>query len=220
MWLSSSHTHKAAPGWVWRPDCAISRTSASGASAAGPMRQWATSAPSHRADEPPGPQAPGKQARLVNTDRTVVPGAVVRECDVPVPPCSAFRLVSSLSYLHAWPFAVAKATQVCTRNCTSPVAVEEESHRPRRAIRPLGRYEGDAQTVPLPPTSVHVIVWCAETHLLFTGHSTVDASDTSARRAWSARWAASPKGRRIGSEPRGPYYTPASRICSLASRGV
>ena len=37
-----------------------------------------------------------------------VPGAV-RECDVPVPPCSAFRLLSSLSHSHAWPFAVAKA---------------------------------------------------------------------------------------------------------------
>ena len=44
----------------------------------------------------------------------------------------------------------------------------------------------------------------AETHLLFTGgHSAIDASDTSARRAWSARWSANPKGR-IGTEPRGP----------------
>ena len=37
----------------------------------------------------------------------------------------------------------------------------------------------------------------AETHLLFTGHSAIDASDTSAwaaGRAWSARWPASPKG--------------------------
>ena len=51
----------------------------------------------------------------------IVPGAV-RECNVPVPPCSAFRLFSSLSYSHAWPFAVAKATKVCTRNRTSPIA--------------------------------------------------------------------------------------------------
>ena len=36
-----------------------------------PVSRRATSAPSHRgADEPPGPQAPGKQARLVHTDRT------------------------------------------------------------------------------------------------------------------------------------------------------
>ena len=37
------------------------------ASATGPVSRRATSAPSHRADEPPGPQAPGKQARLVRT---------------------------------------------------------------------------------------------------------------------------------------------------------
>ena len=45
----------------------------------------------------------------------------------------------------------------------------------------------------------------AETHLFFSGHSAIDASDTSARAApgvWSARWPASPKGR-IESEPRG-----------------
>ena len=41
-----------------------------GASATGPVSRRATSAPSHRADEPPGPQAPGKQARLVHMDRT------------------------------------------------------------------------------------------------------------------------------------------------------
>ena len=52
----------------------------------------------------------------------IVPG-VVRECDVlVVPPCSAFRLLSSLSYSHAWPFAVAKATQVglYTQHATAP----------------------------------------------------------------------------------------------------
>ena len=42
----------------------------SGASATGPVSRRATSAPSHRADEPPGPQAPGNQARLDHTDRT------------------------------------------------------------------------------------------------------------------------------------------------------
>ena len=46
------------------------RTPASGASATGPVSRRATSAPSHRAGELPGPwpgpQAPGRQARLVN----------------------------------------------------------------------------------------------------------------------------------------------------------
>ena len=52
----------------------------------GPLCRWVgetagllpTSAPSHRADEPPGPQAPGKQARLVHTDRTGCSGRGAR----------------------------------------------------------------------------------------------------------------------------------------------
>ena len=45
-----------------------------------------------------------------------------------------------------------------------------------------------------------------ETHLLFSGHSSLDdrcERHKRASRAWSARWPASPKGR-IESEPRGP----------------
>ena len=68
----------------------------------------------------------------------IAPGAV-RECDAPVPPYSAFRHPSSLSYWHAWPFAVAKATQAFTRNRTSPVAVEEPPSSRDPATRPLRR---------------------------------------------------------------------------------
>ena len=111
----------------------------------------------------------------------IVPGAV-RECNAPVPPCSAFRLLSSLSYSHAWPFAVAKATQVCTRNRASPIAIEEppSSHDPTtRSLRRSPRH---------PRLFLRRRFWCmsscgAETHLLFSGHSMVDASDTSARAA-------------------------------------
>ena len=35
----------------------------------------------------------------------------MRECDVPVPPCSAFRLLSSLSYSHALPCYIYRAAQ-------------------------------------------------------------------------------------------------------------
>ena len=72
------------------------------------------SALSYRADESPGPQARKRQENKPALSKLIArigPGAV-RECDVPVPPCSAFRLLSSLSYSDAWPFAVAKATQV------------------------------------------------------------------------------------------------------------
>ena len=33
----------------------------------------------------------------------------------------------------------------------------------------------------LPPTSVHVIVWCGDTPVVLRGHSAIDASDTSAQ---------------------------------------
>ena len=62
--------HEGTPGLAWWRDRAVRRKSTSGASATGPVSRRATSAPSHRADEPPGPQAPGKQARLIHTDRT------------------------------------------------------------------------------------------------------------------------------------------------------
>ena len=52
--------HEGTPGLAWWRDRAVRRKPTSGASATGPMSRRATSAPSHRADEPPGPQAPEK----------------------------------------------------------------------------------------------------------------------------------------------------------------
>ena len=109
----------------------------------------------------------------------IVLGAV-RECNVPVPPCSAFLLLSSLSYSHAWPFAVAKTTQVCTRNRTSPVAVEESPSSRDPITRPLRR----SPCHPRLSLRRRCMSSCgAETHQFFSGHSTIDASDTSARAA-------------------------------------
>ena len=62
--------HEGSPGLAWWRDRAIHRKSTPGACTTGPVSQRATSAPSHRADEPPDPQAPGKQARLIRTYRT------------------------------------------------------------------------------------------------------------------------------------------------------
>ena len=104
----------------------------------------------------------------------IAPGAV-RECDVLVPPYSAFRLLSSLSYWHAWP-----ATQVCTRNCTSPVAVEESPSSRDPTTRPLRR----SPRHPRISLRRRCMSSCgAETHPLFSGDSAIDASDTSARAA-------------------------------------
>ena len=93
--------------------------------ATGPVSRRATSALSHRAQT--NRRAHKRQENkpaLSTLIARIVPGAV-RECNIPVPPCSAFRLLSSLSYSHAWPFAVAKATQFFTRNRASPIAIEE-----------------------------------------------------------------------------------------------
>ena len=89
----------------------------------GPLCHWAgeltgrrvTETTSRRARKPqdnkPAPSAP--TARILQ--------GAMRECDVPVPPCSAFPLLSSLSHSRAWSLAVTRrATQVCRRNRNHP----------------------------------------------------------------------------------------------------
>ena len=187
---------------AWWRDHAVRRKSTSGASATVPVSRRATSAP--RVTEPTNRRARKRQENkpsLSTLIARIVPGAV-RECDVPVPPYSAFRLLSSLSYSHAWPFAVAKATQVCTRNRASPIAVEEPPPSRDPTTRPLRRSPRHPRLPP--PTSVHVIVWCGDTPPVVL-RLLDDRCERHKRasRAWSARWPASPKGD-IESEPRGP----------------
>ena len=165
---------------AWWRDRAVRRKSTCEASATEPVSRRATSAPSHRADEPSDPQAPGKQARLVHTDRTNRSGRGVR---MPCSGASVFCLSPPLIALllaHLTISAVAKATQVCTRNRTSPVAVKEPPSSRDPSTRPLRRS-------PRHPW-LSLRRWCmsscgAATHLLFSGDSTADASDTSARAA-------------------------------------
>ena len=131
---------EANPGLARWCDRAVRRKSKSGTSATVPVSRRATSAPSHR--EPTNRRAhkrQGNKPALSTLIARIIPGAV-RECDVPVPPRSAFRLLASLSYSRAsWPFAVAKATQVFTRNRTSPIAVEEQPPSRDPTTRPLRR---------------------------------------------------------------------------------
>ena len=170
--------HEGAPGLAWWRDRAVRRKSTSGASATGPGRvsRRANSAPSNRADEPPAPQAPGNKPALSTLIARIVLGAV-RECDVPVPPCSAFLLLSSLSYSHARPFAVAKATQVCTRNRTSPIAIEES---PSRAIRPLDR-DGGARAIRDSPSDVGACHRVVRRHTCFSSVTRRSMRATQAR---------------------------------------
>ena len=97
--------HEGTPGLAWCRGRVVRRKSTSGGSATGPVSRRATSAPSHdhRADEPPGPQAPGNKLALSSLAPRAFPDAP-RECGVPTPPCSALRLLSSLvarSLTHA-----------------------------------------------------------------------------------------------------------------------
>ena len=64
----------------------------------------------------------------------------------------------------------------------------KEPSRPR-AVGPPDRYERvrAIRDSPSDVAACHRAVRRPETHLLFTGHSVIDASDTSARRAWSER---------------------------------
>ena len=108
---------------------------------------------------------------------------------------------SRRSLNHAWPFAVAKATQVCTRNRTSPVAVEESPSSRDPTTRSLRRSPRH------PWLSLRrrcmSIVWCGDTPVILRSLGDRCERHRRASRAWSARWPASPKGR-IESEPRGP----------------
>ena len=195
--------HEGTPGFAaWWRDRAVRRKSISGASTTGPVSRRATSAPSHRADEPPGPQAPGKQARLVHTDRTdrSARGARMR-CPGASVLCLSPPLVALL--LTRW---------VIRSGQSHPPGLYTQLHQPgggRRATAALARSghsaatEEPAPSVTLPPTSVHVAVWCGDTPVLLRSLGDRCERNKRANRAWSARWPASPKGR-IESEPRGP----------------
>ena len=143
-----------------RADSAVRRKSTSGASATGPVSRRATSAPSHRADEPPGPQAPGKQARLVQTDHTDRFGRGARmRCPGASVLCLSPPLVALL------------LTRLAIRSGQSHPGLYTQPHQhgSGRRATVLARSDHSAATeepapsVALPPTSVHVIVWCEDT---------------------------------------------------------
>ena len=77
----------------------------------------------------------------------------LRECGVPISPCSAFRLFSTPAHSRAWPFATGRATQVCRRKVKAQPAQQRlKSHRPR-AISPSDRY-GQVRAVHGSPSDV------------------------------------------------------------------
>ena len=162
--MSSDQLDKDAAGWVWWSDRALRRNSGSGVSPTGPVSRRAATPPSHRADEPPSARAPGKRgpprphraqgpfqarpANAVSRHRRVLSFASSRR-----PPTH-----------NAWPFAVARATQVCRRNRHQP----ESSRRAiafARSDDPTAADESAPSATP-PPTSLNAIVRCGDTPFL------------------------------------------------------
>ena len=184
--------HEGAPGLAWWRDRAVRRKSTSGASATGPVSRRANSAPSNRADEPPDPQAPGKQARLVHTGRTDHSGRGARMR------CPGASVLCRSPHLNAL-----LLTRLAIRSGQSHPGLYTQPHQPgssRRATA-LARSDHSAATeepapsVTLPPTSVHAIVWCGDTPVLLRSlDDRCERRHKRANRAWSGRWPASPKG--------------------------
>ena len=123
----------------------------------------------------------------------------MRECDAPVLPCSAFRLLSSLSHSRVgnwqWP-EPPSFVDASARSLATPEEPPLSWGRVTQALRRSPRHPWlslERRGLPL----------CgAETHP-FSGHSAIDASDTSASRAEGPRRPASPKDS-IKGEPRDP----------------
>ena len=190
-WFPNHHNPEPTPAWLGFRDRAVRRKSTSGASATGPVSRRATSAPSHRADEPPAPQAPGKQARLVHTARTDRSGRGAR---MRCPGASVLCLSPPLVALLLTRFAIPSGQ--------SHPGFYTQPHQPGSGRRATVLARSDhsiateepAPSVALSPKSVHVIVWCRDTPVVLRSLDDRCERHKRASRAWSARWPASPKG--------------------------
>ena len=107
----------------------------------------------HKENEPTLP-APGPMT---------IPDAP-RECGVPTPPCSVFRLLSSPA--HSQHLAIRSGQSHpglhADATASSPAAVEELANAFARSDDPAASGES-APSVTLPPASLHAIVWCGDT---------------------------------------------------------
>ena len=73
------------------------------------------------------------------------------------------RLLWSPAHSRAWPFVVAKATQVCRRNRNQPDSDLRATALVARSDHPSAAGESSAPSVTLPPTLPPAIVWCGDT---------------------------------------------------------
>ena len=171
----------------------------------------------HWAGEPggrPGAESPSRRtnepasARKTSPPRSRRPQGLFRaRCASAMPrsvlPCSAFRLLSSLSHSRVgnwqWP-EPPSFVDASARSLATPEEPPLSWGRITQALRRGARVTRDSP--PRTPRPTSAFVWCGDTPAS-SGHSAIDASDTSASRAEGARRPASPKGP-IKREPRDP----------------
>ena len=166
---------------------------------------WAGEPSGHLGAESPsrrtaGPASARKQARLVHTDGTDRSGRGAR-----------MRCPSASVLCLSPPLVVLLLKRVAIRSGQSHPGFCTQPHQPGSGLGAtvLARSDHSAATeepapsVTLPPTSVHVIVWCGDKPVVLRSLDDRCERHKRANRAWSVRWPASPKGR-IESEPRGP----------------
>ena len=148
-----------------------------------PLGQRADGPPSRRVTEPTSRRA-RKRQEFEPPSSAPTPRAAQdapRGCEVRTAPCPGFRLLSSPTHSHAWPFAVARATQVCRRNHNQSGTVWRAIAL-ARSDHPAATGESDP-SVTLPRTSPPAIVWYQQAPILQSNPS-IDVTDTSASRAW------------------------------------
>ena len=148
-----------------------------------PLGRRADGPPSRRVAEPTSRRARKRQEfeppSSAPTPRTAQDAP--RECEVRTAPCPGFRLLSSPTHSHAWPFAVARATQVCRRNHNQSGTVWRAIAL-ARSDHPAATGESDP-SVTLPRTSPPAIVWYQQAPIIQSDPA-IGVTDTSASRAW------------------------------------
>ena len=179
------------PGWVWRSGRSrgvMARLRIRGLCHTWPASRRAAAPPSHRADEPPSAQAPGKRARLVCTCPEGYPRRISRmRCPVSrhrrVPPfASSHRHALGHSQWQETPVFV-DATATSPRAAEDPPPSRDSTTRPLQAsLRCLWLSLGRRRM----PTLV-ADTCGAETHPLSSHPPAIDASDTRASRTWGPR---------------------------------
>ena len=124
LWFASAPPGHQTPSSAWWRDAALERKSTSGAA----LCHWAGELTARQAAEPPSRRAAEcTSARKSSPPRPHRPQGQFKmhpaKWHVHTPPCSAFPLHSSPTHACAWPFVVARATQLRGRKRSRPTGI-------------------------------------------------------------------------------------------------